>query len=83
MPTVDGKGRVAAVEVMIATSAIRNLVRDGKVHQIPSAIQAGGKYGMQTMDMALADLTKQGKITRELAMERCADKEAMTRLLGG
>ncbi|MBT8250385.1 MAG: PilT/PilU family type 4a pilus ATPase [Acidimicrobiia bacterium] len=83
LPTVDGKGRIAAVEVMIATSAIRNLVRDGKVHQIPSAIQAGGKYGMQTMDMALAAMTKQGKITRELALERCNDKEAMQRLLQG
>ncbi len=50
--TADGKGRVVAVEVMIATPAIRNLIREGKTHQIYSALQAGAKHGMQTMDSA-------------------------------
>ena len=72
-----------AVEVMIATAAIRNQIRDGKVHQIPSAMQAGAKHGMQTMDQALADLVQRGKITRELAFERCADPEGLKHLLGG
>ncbi len=83
LPTQDGKGRIVAVEVMIATAAIRNQIRDGKVHQIPSAMQAGSQHGMQTMDQALADLVQRGKITRELAFERCADAEGLKHLLGG
>ncbi len=83
LPTQDGKGRTVAVEVMIATAAIRNQIRDGKVHQIPSAMQAGSKHGMQTMDQALAELVQRGKITRELAFERCADSEGLKHLLGG
>ncbi|MDH3539911.1 MAG: type IV pilus twitching motility protein PilT [Acidimicrobiia bacterium] len=83
LPTQDGKGRTVAVEVMIATAAIRNQIRDGKVHQIPSAMQGGSKHGMQTMDQALADLLQRGKISRELAFERCADPEGLKHLLGG
>lgn len=83
LPTADGKGRVVAVEVMVATAAIRNQIRDGKVHQIPSVMQAGSKYGMQTMDQSLAVLVKSGRISRELAFERCADSEGLARLLGG
>ena len=60
VPTVDGQGRVVACEVMVATPAIRNLIREGKVHQIYSAMQAGGRYGMQTMDMSLAQHVKAG-----------------------
>lgn len=82
LPTMDGKGRTVAVEVMIATAAIRNQIRDGKVHQIPSVMQAGSKHGMQTMDQALADLVRSGRITRELAFERCADPEGLKHLLG-
>ena len=52
LQTTDGHGRVAAVEVLVTTPAIRNLIREGKVHQIYSAMQAGGRYGMQTMDMS-------------------------------
>jgi twitching motility protein PilT len=83
LPTADGKGRVVAVEVMIATAAIRNQIRDGKVHQIPSAMQAGSRFGMQTMDQSLADLVARGRITRELAFERCADPEGLKRLMAG
>src|SRR2546422_2951030 len=53
LPTKSGAGRTIAVEVLVATPAIRNLIRDGKVHQIYSVMQAGGRYGMQTMDMSL------------------------------
>ena len=60
VPTVDGQGRVAAAEVLVATPAIRNLIREGKTHQIYSSMQAGGRYGMQTMDMALAQHVKAG-----------------------
>ena len=82
IPTVDGQGRVAAVEVMIATPGIRNLIREGKVHQIYSAMQAGGRYGMQTMDMSLASHVKAGRISQQMAFERCHDAEELQRLVG-
>jgi twitching motility protein PilT len=83
IPTSDGQGRVVACEVMVATPAIRNLIREGKVHQIYSAMQAGGRYGMQTMDMALAQHVKTGSITQQMAFERCHDPEELNRLVGG
>jgi twitching motility protein PilT len=83
IPTSDGQGRVVACEVMVATPAIRNLIREGKVHQIYSAMQAGGRYGMQTMDMALAQHVKSGAITQQMAFERCHDPEELNRLVGG
>lgn len=63
-------GRVAALEILVATPAVRNLIREGKVHQIPSAMQVGQKDGMQTMDMALIDLATRGVITREEAQAK-------------
>jgi twitching motility protein PilT len=80
--TVDGKGRAAACEVLVTTPAIRNLIREGKVHQIYSAMQAGGRYGMQTMDMHLSQLVKAGTITQAMAFERCHDAEELQRLVG-
>ncbi|MCS6926693.1 MAG: type IV pilus twitching motility protein PilT [Candidatus Binatia bacterium] len=65
-----GGGRVAALEILVATPAVRNLIREGKVHQIPSAMQVGQKDGMQTMDMALIDLAMRGIITREEAQAK-------------
>ena len=82
IPTSDGRGRVVACEIMVATPAIRNLIREGKVHQIYSAMQAGGRYGMQTMDMSLAAHVKSGKITQGMAFERCHDPEELARLTG-
>jgi twitching motility protein PilT len=67
---------------MVATPAIRNLVREGKVHQIYSAMQAGGRYGMQTMDMSLAQHVKAGRVTQQMAFERCHDPEELDRLVG-
>ena len=64
LQTTDGKGRVVAAEVLVTTPAIRNLIREGKVHQIYSAMQAGGRFGMQTMDMSLAAHVKAGRISR-------------------
>jgi twitching motility protein PilT len=83
LPTADGRGRVAACEVLVATPAIRNLIREGKVHQIYSMLQAGGQYGMVTMDMSLAHLVKTGYLARDLAFERCANEEDLKRLLAG
>jgi twitching motility protein PilT len=83
VPTVSGRGRACAAEVLVATSAVRNLIREGKTHQIYSSMQAGGKYGMQTMDQSLADLVVAGKISARAAQERCANAEDLRRLMGG
>jgi twitching motility protein PilT len=80
--TSDGVGRVVTAEVLVATPAIRNLIREGKTHQIYSAMQAGAKFGMQTMDQHLADLVKKGRITFETGMEKCHHVEDFTRLCG-
>ena len=63
-------GRVAAIEIMIGTTAVRNLIRENKLHQIPGMMQASQKDGMQTMDMALVDLATRGIITRGEAQSR-------------
>ena len=69
LPTKDGKGRVPACEVMISTTAIRNLIREDRIYQIASVIQSGGVEGMQTLDQDLQRLVTQGKIERKVAME--------------
>jgi twitching motility protein PilT len=83
LPTSDGRGRVVACEVMVATPAIRNLIREGKVHQIYSMLQAGGKYGMVTMDMSLAQLVRSHRISIDVALERCANEDDLRRLING
>ena len=82
LPALTGKGRVAAVEVLVATPAVRNLIREGKVHQIRTAMQAGGKYGMHTMEQSLAQLVRAGQISAAAAMERAANAEELLDLLG-
>lgn len=82
VPTQDGKGRAVASEVLLATPAIRNLIREGKVHQIPTAMQAGGAAGMVTMDQSLAELVKTNTITFELGVDRCTNVEDFSRLCG-
>jgi len=82
VPLVGGRGRVVVSEVLVATAAVRNLIREGKTHQIYSAMQAGGQYGMQTMDMSLAQLVKKGTISMEMALERCAHESDLRRLIG-
>jgi twitching motility protein PilT len=79
--STDGKSRVVAVETLMATSAIRNLIRENKVHQIASAMQASSGMGMQLMDNALANLYRTGKITRETAVSYCIDKNYISTLL--
>jgi twitching motility protein PilT len=83
LPTPDGRGRVAACEVLVATPAIRNLIREAKTHQIYSMLQAGGKYGMVTMDMSLAKLAMTHKISLDVAREYCANDEDLRRLMAG
>ena len=83
LPTADGSSRVCASEVLVPTPAVRNLIREGKTHQIYSAIQTSGSIGMQTMDAHLAQLVRMGKINRGLAEQRAAVPEELKRLLAG
>jgi twitching motility protein PilT len=83
LPTADGSGRAVGCEVLVPTPAVRNLIREGKTHQIYSAIQTSGSIGMQTMDSHLAQLVRMGKITRSLAEQRAAVPEELRRLLSG
>ena len=80
--TPDGRGRVVAAEVLTVTPAIRNLIREGKTHQIYSAIQAGARHGMVTMDQTLAELVKRGRITYDAGLEKCHHVEDFNRLAG-
>jgi twitching motility protein PilT len=77
----DGRDRCVACEILIPTPAIRNLIREGKTHQIYTTMQTGTKYGMQTMDYSLADLVRRNYITRELAEKRSSNPEDLSRLL--
>ena len=83
LPTMDGRGRVVATEVLVPTPAIRNLIREGKTHQIYAALQTSGAVGMQTMDADLARLVRSGRITRSLAEQRASVPEELNRLLSG
>jgi twitching motility protein PilT len=82
LPTADGNGRTVATEVLVPTPAVRNLIREGKTHQIYSALQTGAQFGMQTMDTSLAQLVREQKITRELAEARSSTPEELRRLMG-
>lgn len=76
IPKASGEGRIACVEVLMASSAVRNLVREQKTHQIYSMMQTGARFGMQTMDNALRDLLVRGLITYEEAIKRAVDTES-------
>ena len=71
-----------ACEVMKGLPAIRNLIREGKEHQLYSVMQTGQEYGMWTMDYALVDLFKKGKISQNTLYENCIDKAEVERVLG-
>jgi len=78
----DGRGRAVATEVMMATPAIKNLIREGKTHQICSAMQAGAQHGMHTLDQHLAELVRVGAITYEHAVEKSSNPADVARLCG-
>ncbi len=82
LPTADGSGRVLACEVLVPTPAIRNLIREGKTHQIYSVLQTSASAGMQTMDASLVSLVRAGKITRQLAEQRSTTPDELRRLIG-
>ncbi len=78
-----GGGRIAAIEIMVATAAIRNLIREGKTYQIYGALETGAQHGMQTMDKVLADMHRSGQITHDEALARAIDAENFKRFLQG
>src|SRR5262245_20338638 len=80
-PTADGQGCAMALEILIATPAIRNLIREEKIHQIYSAMQAGQKFGMQTMNQSLAGLVQRRRISRDEALNRTTNPEELAELV--
>lgn len=78
---IDKKGRCAALEILICTPAVRNLIREGKTYQIPSSMQTGKKYGMQTLDDAIMELLNKGWISGEDAYINCIDKSKFVQYL--
>jgi len=82
LPRIVG-GRIAAIEVMIGTPAVRNLIRSEKVHELATVIQLGNRDGMQTLDQSLADLIKGRIVTQEEAMLRSSDPEQLRELIAG
>jgi twitching motility protein PilT len=83
LPRLDGSGRIVAHEVLMVTPAVRNLIREGKTHQIASVIQTGARFGMQAMDFSLRDLFRRGIISYEDALERSMNPENFIRLANG
>lgn len=81
LPRRDGTGRVAALEVLVANDAVRNMIREGKTHQIDSVIQTGIKAGMTPMDYSLANLVKRKTISQEEASSRCVNPELFKKYL--
>ncbi|MGM0472455.1 MAG: type IV pilus twitching motility protein PilT [Bacillota bacterium] len=81
LPTIDGRSKILATEMLMANSAVKNLIREGKVHQIESVMQTGKQSGMHTMDYSLRDLYRQGKITREQALTRAINRETLESLI--
>ncbi len=77
LPLLDGHGRVAALEILLATPAVRSLIREGKTHQLLSVMQTNGKMGMQTMDMAVTTLWRKRLISREIACSGVKDTDAL------
>lgn len=82
LPRADNQGRVPAVEVMVGTPAVRNLIREEKTYQIISIIQSGAQYGMQTLDQVLADLVKRKIVAPEDALAKSSNPKALQNLVG-
>lgn len=82
VPRADGSGRIAAVEIMLGSPAVRNLIREGKIHQLPNIIRTSNQEGMQTLDQTLAAYYRRGIITGESVVRFCQDKDAIEDLVG-
>ena len=83
VPTVDGKGRVAAIEVMLASPAVKSNIREGKVYQLPNAMLTHARMGMVLLDNALVNLYRKGVISRESVLAYCNEPDEITKLIGG
>ena len=81
-PRADGKGRAVICEILTATPAIRSLIREGKSHQIPSFMQAGGSDGMLAFDQHLGEKVREGIVSLQVALELCHSQEELKRLIG-
>jgi twitching motility protein PilT len=79
LPSASGRGRSIAVEVLLGTDAVRSLIREGKTHQIYTQVEASGGIGMQTMDRAIADLYKRGRISRDTALTHARKPDELKR----
>jgi twitching motility protein PilT len=82
VPRADGSGRVAAVEIMLGTPAVTNLIREGKVFQLPNVIRTSSLDGMETLDQSLVNLYLKGVITGEILTRYCHDREEVEKLIG-
>ncbi len=83
IPKANQEGRIAAIEIMLANSAVKNLIREGKSFQLPNTIRVNTHAGMQLMDQALVNLYHDGAITLDSVNDFCNDKEEIARLTGG
>lgn len=82
VPKASGKGRVVALEILIPTPAIRNLIREDKIHQIYGSMQAGqGKHGMQTLNQSLSELVLKGEITQDMAISYSSNQDELADLI--
>jgi twitching motility protein PilT len=82
VPKADGSGRVAAIEVMLANGAVRNLIREGKTFQLPNVIRMNSQQGMELLDQALVRLYRAGTITRDRVYDFCNDRDEIAKLAG-
>lgn len=81
LPTMDKPGRVAALEILVNTSAVANIIRQGKLDQLETAMQSGGAIGMQTMDSALMELVEKGRVTSLEAYQQSNNKQKFRSLI--
>jgi twitching motility protein PilT len=82
LPVKSGRGRVAAVEVMVGTAAIRNLIREGKTHLLLTTIQSGSREGMQTLNQGLRELVKNQMVSFETALAHSSNPQELAQLCG-
>jgi twitching motility protein PilT len=82
VPRADGKGRVAAVEIMLGNPAVMSLIRDGKIHQIPNVIRTHARMGMKLLDQALLELYRQKTITSDVVAAVCHDRDETMKFIG-
>jgi len=80
IPAIGG-GRIASAEILVATPAVRNIIREGKTHQLEAVIQTGSEYGMQSMDKTLAGMIHNGTISYEEARNHAVDLDELDRLM--